>query len=178
MEQPVEPVAIELDPMTVRLLEFIQKKDGPSKVAKRIGIKPSVFYNYEAGRNKQPAPDILQRMAVHYPDFDPMYILTGQQTQSVTVTGGNGRQEVLATENAGLRKEIERLEETVSILRTVVSSQLGKDIEGKNRSATETTQGEQLYLDLAFAKQAERRMIPVDIRNAFGISQTWPTKRN
>ena len=46
-------------------------------------------------------------------------------------------------------------------------------MEGKTESINDTTQGDQLLLDLAFAKRAKRRFIPVDVRNAFGISGKW-----
>lgn len=175
MEQPmekqvgrsVEPNDVELDPMTVRLLAFVRRKGGPSEVARRIGIKPSVFYNYESGRNKQPSSDILKLFVQHYEDFDPVYILTGKQNAATSQLGRTDtRVQVLEAENTGLRKEISRMEQTISIL-------LQKDIElGKSESANESTQGKQLNLDLVFDQKTMKNLIPIpiDYRDALGRS--------
>lgn len=165
-----------LDPIVVRLLEFIRRHGGPSKVAKRLGIKPALFYNYEAGRNKQPSPDILRQIAEKYDDFDPLYILIGRESAFITpqpqaerpapAVSPSPSSAVQDMEIAGLKKEIKRLEETNSLLRSIVGSQLGKDLDSKIESANISTRYGQLFINSEFAKRRSIRFLPVDVRNA------------
>lgn len=178
MEQPVESTKdekAELDPMTVRLLDFVRKK-GRSKVASAIGVNPSVFYNYEAGRNKQPAPDILRRLAIEYADFDPLYILTGQTKVVLGSVESSTKNESLGAENTLLRDQIADLKKSNSFLQSVVAKQMSVELEIKTESAIGHTLGTQTELNLKCPRRADRPMIFHDINDLRPMTRVWPAK--
>ena len=161
---------VSLDPMAVRLLDFVKQKGGPSEVARHIGLnQPAVFNNYKSGRNKQPASEILQKLAENYFDFDPSYILTGRYRS----INQDATSPVKDAQIDGLRREVVRLEETVSILRSVVGSQLGKDMESKTESADGANQGKQMVIGLGLSKRQNRRFISLSMRDATGTSRFY-----
>ncbi|MCX6218308.1 hypothetical protein [Spirosoma sp.] len=177
------------DPYT---MDFISRKGGPETVAKRTGMNRQTVRQVASGRNA-PGFDFIKKMVAVYADYDLRvgvtqgkamatageaeeafndYTDVGEEKESLQPSISN---QVLAAENAGLRKEIARLEETVSILRTVVSSQLGKDIESvKTESISDTTQGWQLPLVFDCVPAEKRSMIKLPMDDLRPLTRTWP----
>lgn len=176
---------------------FVVQKGGIETVAKRTGINRQTMRQVATGRNA-PGFDFIMKMVAAYPDYD---IRKSVPTKSSTlVTAGSseesmgsysdyvemsdsstGEAKVLAVENAGLRNEIARLEQTVEILRSVVSSQLGKDMESKSESVNDPTRGEQLAIGLNWGiKRADSPMIKLPITSVRPMGRTWsdPVRRS
>lgn len=178
------------DPYT---MSFIERKGGIEEVARKTKLNRQTVRQVATGRNA-PSYEFIMRMMQTYPAYDiragaskpqPSLIADGDgyadypEVNEAPAVDTSLSTQVLAAENAGLKKEIARLEKTVSILEKVVGSQLGKDFDGsKTESSNESTQGEQLRLDLAFAERKEKRFIPILMRDAFGITPRWSNKRN
>ena len=81
---------------------------------------------------------------------------------------------VLAMQNEGLKREIALLRETNDFLRSVVSSQLGKEFGSKTESVDGPTRGDQLRLE--FLNGNSRRSEPVryyPLAGARPMARTW-----
>ena len=131
---------VELSPLTVRVLEFVESKKGPSKVAAMIGGKPSVFYNFESGRS-EPSSKTLKALAEAYPDFDVKYMLTGVPSATVNPTVEHVelekaliRVELLERENARLSRDNERMMQ--AFLNNLLVDVEGKKLVASSGAAT------------------------------------------
>ncbi|UHG93300.1 hypothetical protein [Spirosoma oryzicola] len=174
----------DLSPVAQRLLSFVEQQGGYSVVAKRLNKHPQFLYNIRDGKAKPSYDTLMELWQVYKAKFDLMYVMTGTSSQGGTVeieaepvpapVSDRGT-ERLEMENASLKRQVELLEDTVSILRNVVSSQLGKEL--KTESANESTQGQQLVLGLTYAeRKAANRFVPVDFRDALGVSKIFPNQ--
>lgn len=114
-----------LDETAERLLAFVDAHGGPSEVARHLQIKPSMFYNFEAGRSK-PSSGTLMQMAAAYPDFDLDYIMMGR-TRVVTPAPHAVPVNLAGAEleNAALKKQIHDLEQDKAKLWAIVLKSTG-----------------------------------------------------
>lgn len=66
----------DLNPVLVRLLDFIEEKGSLSSVARQMGRAANLFTNMRT-RNSLPSVEVLVELMEFYPDLDVKYILTG-----------------------------------------------------------------------------------------------------
>lgn len=172
------------------VIDFIEKHGGTEDVARRIGANRQTVRQIANGRNA-PGFEFITKMTAVYPDFD-LKAAVGKKKVLVDADGNPDYgfaemdrdlpsvEEVrLATENAGLKREIKRLEDTISILlRTYQSPISGQDLTdlGKLLAANNATSGQTTIGFDIMTKRSVRKEIKPEVRFAKPVQIDWSNR--
>lgn len=111
---------IELTPVAIRFLEFVEAQGGASEVAKKLDTHPQLIYNIQKGKSK-PSHDTWEKLARAYPGkVDMNYMILG-------VRSGASAPAVVALPTSGAGGDVELLRQELEKSRA-----RERQLEGRN----------------------------------------------
>ena len=165
-------------------IEFIAKKGGVEDVARKTGLNRQTVRQVANGRNA-PSFEFIKAMMAAYPDYDLR--MTAVKSNALVTSGANAtyntyedapeREEASGSRQLieELRSQIARLEKSNSFLQAIVSKQMGVDFDPiKTESATDSTLGDQLMLNLVCPPKVQKSMMKLNVSDLRPMNRNWP----